>query len=463
MTPPSYLAILRILLPVALGSSVAPLDTAVNIAFPAITRHFGQPIETIQWVVICYVLTYGSLMLGIGRLGDIFGHGRVFRAGLAVSVVAFLLCANAPSYPWLLVCRMLQGVGAALIIGCGAALATAPFPESQRGRVLALYMTVFGAGAMIGPLLGGLLVQGFGWESVYWFRAPIALAALLLFRDTAPRVNTGPREPFDAPGAVLLTATMATALLAVNQLRHAAEAPWRPALLALGFVLCLAAFLWRSARAPRPVIRLHHFRSVDFALANISNVLVNLAGFAVMLLVPYWLARFSGLSEGWSGAVLSVSPASGMAAALLAGRVIGRVPPQAMAGLGAALTGAGLLLVGQWGSGAALPLVLVALALHGAGLGLFLLAYTDLVTGTMPREDRGVAGSLAQMTRTIGVVSAASLLTLLQRGMEQEWLSAGLPAEMAFMRSFGAVFVSVGFMPLGVVALTLLRGARRRR
>ena len=133
-----------------------------------------------------------------------------------------------------------------------------------------------------------------------------------------------------------------------------------------------------------------------------------------------------------------------------------------MAAAGAALTGAGLLLIGQWGSGAALPLVVSALALHGAGLRLFLLAYTDLVTGTMPREDRGVAGSLAQMTRTIGVVSAASLLTLLQRGIEQEWLAAGLPADVAFMRSFGAVFVTVGVVPLGVVALAVLRGARRR-
>lgn len=462
MTPPSYLAILRVLLPVALGSAVAPLDTAVNIAFPAITRHFGQPIETIQWVVICYVLTYGSLMLGIGRLGDIFGHGRVFRAGLAVSVVAFLLCANAPSYPWLLFCRGLQGVGAALIIGCGAALATAPFAEAHRGRVLALYMTVFGAGSMIGPLIGGVLVQRFGWESVYWFRAPIALAALLLFRDTAPRRDAGPREPFDAAGAVLLTATMATALLAVNQLRHAAEAPWRPALLALGFVLCLVGFLWRSARAPRPVIRLHHFRSVEFALANLSNVLVNLAGFAVLLFVPYWLLRFSGLAEGWAGVVLAVSPAASMGAALLGGRVIGRLPPRILAGTGAALTGAGLLLVGQWGVGAGLAIVVLALALHGAGLGLFLLAYTDLVTATMPREDRGVAGSLAQMTRTIGVVSAASLLTLLQRGIEQEWIAAGLRPEDAFIRSFGAVFVSVGIMPLGVAALTLLRGMLKR-
>lgn len=462
MTGPGYLTILRVLLPVALGTAITPLDTAVNIAFPAITRHFGQPIEAIQWVVICYVLTYGSLMLGIGRLGDIVGHGRVFRAGLAVSVVAYLLCASAPSYAWLLACRMLQGLGAALVISCGAALATAPFPEAARGRVLALYTTVFGLGSALGPVIGGALVQAHGWEAVFWFRAPIAAAALLLFRDRAGAPPATAREPFDMAGALLLTGSVATALLALNQLRAVAEAPWRPALLALGFLLCLAGFLRRSARSPRPVIRLHHFRSVDFALVNLANVLVQFAGFAVLLLVPYWLLRFSGFAEGWAGLLLAVSPAASMVAALLAGRVMGRIPPQAVAGIGAVLTGAGLLLVGQWGREAGIATVAFALALHGAGLGLYQLAYTDIVTGTMPREDRGVAGSLAQMTRTMGVVGAASLLTLLQRAVEQEWLAMSLPAEIAFLRSFGAVFVSVGLIPLGVAALALLRSARRR-
>src|ERR1700757_5536922 len=106
--------VLRLVL-VGLGTSVVPLDTAVNIAFPDITGSFGLPIEAIQWVVICYVLTYSSLMLAFGRVGDIFGHGRVFRIGLLWGVAAHLLCAAAPSYGWLLFCRFLQGVGASLI------------------------------------------------------------------------------------------------------------------------------------------------------------------------------------------------------------------------------------------------------------------------------------------------------------------------------------------------------------
>src|SRR5215469_4982614 len=109
--------VLRVLL-VGVGTSVVPLDTAVNIAFPEITGSFGLPIQAIQWVVICYVLTYSSLMLAFGRAGDVWSHGRVFRIGLLWSGMAYLLCASAPGYGWLLFSRFLQGIGAALIVSC---------------------------------------------------------------------------------------------------------------------------------------------------------------------------------------------------------------------------------------------------------------------------------------------------------------------------------------------------------
>ncbi|MGH7039610.1 MAG: MFS transporter, partial [Stellaceae bacterium] len=121
---------------VGLGTAVVPLDTAVNIAFPAITRSFGLSISMIQWVVICYVLTYASLMLACGRAGDIFGHRRVFRIGLLWDSAAFLLCAAAPSYPFLLFFRFLQGIGAGLVISVAPALVTGMFPEERRSRAL---------------------------------------------------------------------------------------------------------------------------------------------------------------------------------------------------------------------------------------------------------------------------------------------------------------------------------------
>ena len=161
------------LLMIGLGTALVPLDSAVNIAFPAITQGFGLAIQDIQWVVICYLLTYISLLLAMGRIGDLFGHALVFRVGLVWSAAALLLSAVAPSYPALLACRVLQGVGAALVLSCGPALSTSLFAEERRSRVLGVYTMGWALGMALGPWLGGALVQAWGWPAVFWFRVPV--------------------------------------------------------------------------------------------------------------------------------------------------------------------------------------------------------------------------------------------------------------------------------------------------
>jgi len=398
---------------VGFGSLVVPLDSALNIAFPAITAHFALDLPDIQWIVICYVLTYGSLMLGVGRLGDIFGHARVFRAGLMVSALACLLCALAPSYPILLACRVLQGVGAALVIGCAPALVTAQVAEALRARALGLYGLMFAAGSVLGPLAGGALVAGFGWPAVFWFRTPLCLLALLLLRGLPAPALPARREPFDLAGAALLALSIASLLLALNQARHLGEGGLlAPGLLLLA-VLAAAGFAWRSGRTPHPVIALGVFRLPGFAALNAAAVLAHMAGFAVMLFVPYHLSDLAGLAPGLGGLVLAVSAMGSMAASLAGGWATGRVRARTLVRLGVALTGLGLGAMGFWGAATPLPWMLAALLLHGAGLGLLTVSHAEIVTGTLPRAQRGVAGSLAMMTRTLGVVAAASLLTLL--------------------------------------------------
>src|SRR5439155_10053893 len=124
---------------VSLGVAAGPLDTAVNIAFPAITAAFAIPVTTMQWVVICYVLTYASLLLGCGRLGDVIGHKRVLLFGLVWSALSLYLCGWAPTFGWFLFFRSLQGIGTALVLSCAPALVTSASPEAERGAVLGVY------------------------------------------------------------------------------------------------------------------------------------------------------------------------------------------------------------------------------------------------------------------------------------------------------------------------------------
>lgn len=441
------------LAPILLGTSIVPLDSAVNVAFPAIVAGFGLEVAAIQWIPICYALTYGSLMLAVGRLGDIFGHRRLFRIGLAWSAVAFVLCALAPSYGTLLAARVLQGIGAALTIGCGPALATNLFPEAMRVRALAVYATAFAASQALGPLLGGMLVQALDWQGVYWFRAPIALMALWLARSLPASPPAGAREPFDAIGAVFLATTVATALLAVNR----APEP-TAAVLAMVAIAALYGFLSRSRRAPRPIIDLGLFRRRGFAALNLAHALVSFAAFAVMLIGPFYLARIAGLSPVQIGLALACSHGAAALGSALGGWAAGRWDARRIAITGAAMTAAGLLAIASWDEDTPGLTLALILALQGLGTGLFTLACADVVTGTMRREDRGVAGSLTMLTRTLGVVGAASLVTLGFGATEAARLAAGAAPAESFLTAFSTVFLAAGALPL--VALLLLGRVR---
>jgi MFS family permease len=446
---------LRLIL-VGLGTSVVPLDSAVNIAFPDITGSFGLPLEMIQWVVICYVLTHASLMLAFGRIGDIFGYGRVFSAGLLWNGAAFCCCAVAPSYEWFLFCRFLQGIGAALILSCAPALVTGLFPEDRRARALGAFTMMFALGSAAGPLLGGMLVDRWGWPGVFWFRAPIAFVALAFLVEAGLRASprSGPREPVDLVGAALLAFGIGTILLALNQLQNIA----RQALPAFAFgaagLASLFSFVRRERRVTHPIVNLDLFGTSGFAAVNGASVLVNLTGFSVLLFAPYYLVRFTSLSLPQAGAVLAASFLGSIAASLLAARMIERFPARHILGLGAILSGAGLFLIGDWDAAASQTVILTPLVLQGFGTGLFQVAYMDLVMGALPRGQRGVAGSLAMLTRTLGIVTGASLLTLVFHGFS----ALGAANSEDFLSAFRATFRSAGTLSAvtGIIAGALL-------
>ena len=236
----------------ALGTLVVPFDSSVNFAFPFITRAFGLPIPAIQWVIIAYTLTYAALMLVFGRVGDMLGYRRIFLAGSLWSAVAFVLCALAPSYGFLLVARVLQGVGAALVLSCGPALATSLHSEGARTRVLGIYTMVIGIGGALGPLIAGLLVPLIDWPAVFWFRAPLALSAFLLAWLLPADTRPAHREKFDAAGGALLVLAISAMLLALNQLQHIASDRLLFVVAAFACMVATGGFIVQERRTERP-------------------------------------------------------------------------------------------------------------------------------------------------------------------------------------------------------------------
>ena len=428
---------------IGLGTATTQLDTSVNIAFPAITQGFDLAIGDIQWVVISYVLAYASLLLALGRIGDTFGHAIVFRAGLVWSAVSFLLVACAPNYAAMLFFRCLQGIGADLVLSCGAALVTNLYGEAQRGRALGIYTMMMALGLMLGPLVGGVLVATGDWPAVFWFRIPIAIAALLLLRGLPARQPRATREPFDIPGGIALALGLVTMLLAFNRMRELSAIP-----LALASAASFAGFIVRQSRAAQPIIDLTVFRLPGFAILNIVSVLTSIAAFSVWLLVPYYLTRVSGYALAESGAILASGAAGAVLATSIGGRLIDRqISAGRLAISGAVGVGAGLIMLSTWTEQTTTALRVAGLVIQGIGLGLFQLAYTDIVTAALPLGDRGVAGSLALLTRTLGTVAAASIVL-----MVFEILNAGQGFFEAFHQTFQLAallaFASAGLLML---------------
>jgi MFS family permease len=454
------------LVAVGLGIAVVPLDTSVNIAFPDITGSFGLPITMIQWVIICYVLTNAGPLLAFGRLGDLWGHARVFRAGLAWSVAAFLLCALAPSFGWLLFFRFLQGIGAALIISCAPALVTSLYPEARRSRALGAFTLIFALGSALGPLIGGALVARWGWPAVFWFRAPIALTSLLFLRGLPHAAVGGYDRRFDVLGATLLAVGLAALLLGINALARLGYGDDLALLLLPAAVASFAGFVWWESRTPQPIVHIELFRSAGFTIVNLASMLLYLVTFSVMLIGPYYIKPRLILLYGdfWGGLFAGVVLASGFIAMSLAsppaGSLVGRFGAARIAPLGAALAGVGLFLVGTWRPHET-PLVMIsALALQGVGTGFFQVAYIELVMAASPPAQHGVAGSLAMLTRTIGVVIAAALLTLAFHAIEGAARAAGAAPAAAFLAAYHAVFRGAGIVAVLTGGLIVWSGRR---
>jgi MFS family permease len=354
---------------VMLGASVAPLDFALAVAFPAIADDFGLSLRQIRWIAISYVLTYGGLMMWLGALGDRVGHLRVFAVGLVLSTGSITACALAPSYGLLLVARVLMGLGVAFTLSCAPALALSLYDDHQRTRVLAVYGSLFALAGLLAPLAGGWAMDRLGWPGVFWFRLPVLLLALL--------------------GLPLLLRARAAARPAASDVAAvAAAAPGR-------------------SDGPMPWWSAQLWRVPGFARANAASVVLQFASFAVVLVMPFYLVRQGGWSPSAIGLTLACWASGTMLGSALAARWIRAHGLTSTAVWGTGLSALGLTITALWPAQPQLVPLVLAMAVQGLGVGVFQVAYADQVVAAMPKHMRGVAGSLLMVTRTAGVVLGA--------------------------------------------------------
>jgi MFS transporter, DHA2 family, methylenomycin A resistance protein len=389
------------LLTICLGYFMVILDTmVVNVAVPSLGHDLHAGVSALQWVVAGYTLVFAGLLLSGGTLGDRMGPKRVLRAGLAVFTLASAACALAPTAGFLIAARLAQGAGAALFVPASLMFLQALYAEPRRrAHAFGLWGGVAGVAAASGPIVGGLLIAGFGWRSVFLVNVPIGLLTLVGVRRL-PDVP-GRRRQADILGQILGIATLAALTAALIE---------TSALAGVAAVVLAAAFFYTERRVPVPMLPLVLLRSRPFAAGSVVGLLINLGFYGQLFVTTLYFQDLRGYSALNTGLLLLPESAMASVGSILSGRIMSRTGPWPPMVAGLALGAAGLLGLVAAAPHTAYGVLVVPLAAAGLGMSLTMPAATAAVMGSAPAEHAGLASGVVNTARQVGGVIGVALL-----------------------------------------------------
>jgi MFS transporter, DHA2 family, methylenomycin A resistance protein len=393
-----------ILVVMCAGLFLVQLDVSiVNVALPSIRADLQPSAASLQWVVDGYAIALASLMLAGGTVGDLHGHRRVVLCGLGLFGLGSLAAGLAPGTGALVAARVVQGVGAALLLPGTLAIITSAFPEAgERARAIGVWAAVAGLSLPAGPVVGGLLVAGPGWRWVFLVNIPIVAAAAVLTMRLV-RESADPRgRRLDAPGVVLGALALAAATFAcIDAGRSGAGSPAVLAAAALA-VLAGAALLVVEHRSPAPMLPPTLFRRPRFTVANGVAGVMNLGTLGCIFVLTLFLQVVQHRSALEAG--LAVIPLFAPVAALapLSGRITGRIGPRLPMTAGLLVAALGLGLVARDGATTPYAELLPGFVLWGAGLGLLTSAVVAAAVGSVEPDRSGLASAVNNTARQAG-------------------------------------------------------------
>src|SRR5258708_158084 len=294
----------------ALSMLLAALGTRIaNVGLPTLAQAFDAAFQDVQWIVLAYLLAITTLIVSVGRLGDITGRRRLLLAGIVLFTVASVLCGVAPTLRLLIAARAAQGIGAAIMMALTMAFVGETVPKAKTGSAMGLLGTMSAIGTALGPSLGGVLIAGLGWRAIFLVNVPLGILTFLLAQRTLPADRRGPktdRAGFDTMGTLLLALTLAAYALAMTMGRGS-FGPLNMALL-LAAVFGVGLFVLVEARTASPLIRLAMFRDPALSASLAMSALVSTVIMATLVVGPFYLSRALGLNAALVGIVLSVGP-----------------------------------------------------------------------------------------------------------------------------------------------------------
>jgi EmrB/QacA subfamily drug resistance transporter len=386
-------------------------NTVVNLALPTIARQLGSSISGLQWILDAFILLLASLMLTGGTLGDLYGRRRAFMAGLVVFTGGSLFCALSPNIGSLIAARAIQGVGAAIMMPNTLAIITYTFRDPrERAQAIGIWAGVSGIALALGPALGGVMVDAWGWQSIFYLNVPIGVVAVTIALLVVPESKNPEGRGLDLTGQALAVVGLGALTYALIEANNYG---WRSgrivALLVVGVAMLAAFGLWES-RAESPMLRLTFFRNITFTGANLVGLIISFGFFGMLFFLALFMQNVQGYSATGAGIRQLPTTIAVMVFAILSGRIAGRIGARIPITIGMFLVGAGLLAFTMVQAITPYSHFWFILAVLGAGTGLVMSPMTSAAMGTVPAARAGMASATLNTTRQVGGVFGIAVL-----------------------------------------------------
>lgn len=422
--------------------------SALNLSIPDMGRHFHVSASTVGWLVTAYMLTVAALSVPFGRIADLTCRKRILVLGILIFSLSSAGAAFGVSMWMLILLRVIQGVGGAMIFSTNTAVLISAFPGKERGKVLGYSIASTYVGLSAGPVAGGFLNHQLGWRSIFALTALIGFVVLVIAWRKLPRTecdNQG--TSYDIPGSLLYVAMIVLTMYGLSELKmQVLPIAMLVSGLALGII-----FVYRELKAQEPVIQVRIFReNIAYSFSNLAALFNYGATFAIGYLMSIYLQVVMGFSSQTAGLILIVQPGLMAVLSPYAGRLSDRVSPFKLASFGMGLCAAGVLICGFVGLHTPLWVVIAALFVTGVGFAFFSSPNTNAVMACVEQQDYGVASSILATMRSIGHTSSMVIVTVIVgRYMGNKALTEAEP-ELLVETMHTAFFIFAGICAVGI-------------
>lgn len=460
-------SIVQIIIIVCLGTFMSALDSSiVNISLPAISDYFKISLTTVEWVILSYLIVISSLLLTYGRIGDLYGHKKIYLVGFAVFTIGSLFCGLSTSVIFLIFSRAIQALGAGMLMSMGPALITIATPAKNRGKYLGFLAVAVSVALSVGPVAGGLLTSYFGWQSIFFINIPIGLGAFVWSVISIPKISSDIRQPFDYAGSLLLFLALVSIIF---PLTFADKIGWSSPLI-IGFIcagiILFTIFFIVESKIKNPMLDLNLFKNRLFSMSNLALLLNYMSQFTVALIVPFYLVQLRDFSSSKAGLLMIANPVMVMITAPIAGHISDRMDSRFISSAGMIFTSAGLFLLGTMKTDTNIFLLILYTSIIGLGIGIFQTPNNSAIMGSVPLERRGTASSMIATMRNLGMVLGVTLSGTIfssrQISLEKTLSRSGIEGiqleNIAFTGAMQTTFIAGSVLAVVAVFISLVRG-----